>query len=50
MLQLSDKTILSRAGKIRAGTYCRSQPCLVTLLLPQTNQPWAKVIILADSR
>ena len=49
-LLLSDKTFLSRAEKIRAGTYCRSQPFLVTLLLPQNKQPWAKVIILADSR
>ena len=36
-LLLSDKTFLSRAEKIRAGTYCRSQPFLVTLLLPQTK-------------
>ena len=49
-LLLSDKTFLSRAEKIRAGTYCRSQPFLVTLLLPRNKQPWAKVIILADSR
>ena len=50
ILLLSDKTFLSRAYKIRAGTYCRSQPFLVTLLLPRNKQPWAKVIILADSR
>ena len=49
-LLLSDKTFLSRAEKIRAGTYCRSQPFLVTLLLLRNKQPWAKVIILADSR
>ena len=49
-LLLSDKTFLSRAGKIRAGTYCRSRPFLVTLLLLRNKQPWAKVIILADSR
>ena len=30
ILLLSDKTFLSRAEKIRAGTYCRSQPFLVT--------------------
>ena len=39
---LSDKTILSRAGKIRADTYCRSQPFLVTLLLPQTKTTMGK--------
>ena len=49
-LLLSDITFLSRADRIRAGTYSRSQPFLVTLLLPRNKQPWAKVIILADSR
>ena len=41
-LLLSDKTFLSRAYKIRAGIYWRSQPFWVTLLLPQTKTTMGK--------
>ncbi len=47
ILLLSDKTFLSRAEKIRAGTYCRSQP-FFAFVTKQTTMG-KKLIIFADS-